>query len=247
MRSHYNRSCTNTSLQVDLKELASLGNYKTTASANSCWYTLKNKLQSKKGEALNLTPADHKLLALVWQCFDSVPKVNVKLLAKVGGYKTAASANSCWYSLKKKLSSAEGGSGEKKGGVSAKRSIMKREIDGVERQSSSTPKKRNSGRSAKVMHEQEAVAEELEIDVVIVKKEEGEDKVEAEAAQPWLSSQASPMETLKVNGPHVSEDEEEGVGTTAITAEVEGCSTKVKREEEEVAKEFVEQMMRFAQ
>ena len=198
----------------------------------------------------NLTAADQKLLGFVWQTFESVPKVNVKMLAEVGGYKTPASANSCWYCLKKKLFSGEGGSG----GVVTKRSRVKKETGSREGDgpASSTPMKRRGRPSATVTHEQEdEVAGEHEQSVVKVKKEEVDDKLEAEAVQPTVSSCASSTEVRKSSAVPLEEDVEEGDATTAIVAEVEGCNTAtttmqtVKLEEQEVAKDFVEQMMKF--
>ncbi|KAI7325909.1 hypothetical protein KC315_g7706 [Hortaea werneckii] len=110
--------------QVNMKKLATIGEYKTAASANTCWYNLKKKLfdtpnptttsspssssspysPATKPSTVNLTSSDLKLLNLIWQCLDGdTPKVDNKKLAKLGGYKTAASANTCWYNLRKKL------------------------------------------------------------------------------------------------------------------------------------------------
>ncbi|KAI7182965.1 hypothetical protein KC316_g9331 [Hortaea werneckii] len=108
-----------------MKKLATIGEYKTAASANTCWYNLKKKLfdtpnpstttsspssPATQASAVNLTPADLKLLNLFWQCLDGeTPKVDNKKLAQLGGYKTAASANTCWYNLRKKLFASQDG------------------------------------------------------------------------------------------------------------------------------------------
>ena len=99
---------TNDSVQVNVKKLAEIGSYKTPASANSCWYNLKKRLfQNPVTGAMILKEGDIKLLQLVSQCFESKeggwPKVDNKKLAQLGNYKNPASANSCWYNLKKKL------------------------------------------------------------------------------------------------------------------------------------------------
>ncbi|KAI7090183.1 hypothetical protein KC356_g1747 [Hortaea werneckii] len=117
--------------QVNMKKLATIGEYKTAASANTCWYNLKKKLfdtpnptttsspssssspasPATKPSTVNLTPSDLKLLNLIWQCLDGdTPKVDNKKLAQLGGYKTAASANTCWYNLRKKLFASQDGS-----------------------------------------------------------------------------------------------------------------------------------------
>ncbi|KAI7155502.1 hypothetical protein KC349_g6934 [Hortaea werneckii] len=108
-----------------MKKLATIGEYKTAASANTCWYNLKKKLfdtpnptntsspssPATQANTVNLTPADLKLLNLIWQCLDGeTPKVDNKKLALLGGYKTAASANTCWYNLRKKLFASQDGS-----------------------------------------------------------------------------------------------------------------------------------------
>ncbi|KAI6808816.1 hypothetical protein KC332_g12926 [Hortaea werneckii] len=114
--------------EVNMKKLATIGEYKTAASANTCWYNLKKKLfdtpnptttpssspsssPSTKATPVNLTPSDLKLLNLIWQCLDGdAPKVDNKKLAQLGGYKTAASANTCWHNLRKKLFASQDGS-----------------------------------------------------------------------------------------------------------------------------------------
>ncbi|KAI7278896.1 hypothetical protein KC343_g7075 [Hortaea werneckii] len=109
-----------------MKKLATIGEYKTAASANTCWYNLKKKLfdtpnpttttsspssPATKASPVNLTPSDLKLLNLIWQCLEGdAPKVDNKKLAQLGGYKTAASANTCWYNLRKKLFASQDGS-----------------------------------------------------------------------------------------------------------------------------------------
>ncbi|KAI7547674.1 hypothetical protein KC331_g4875 [Hortaea werneckii] len=109
-----------------MKKLATIGEYKTAASANTCWYNLKKKLfdtpnptttttsspssPATQATTVNLTPADLKLLNLIWQCLDGeTPKVDNKKLAQLGGYKTTASANTCWYNLRKKLFASQDG------------------------------------------------------------------------------------------------------------------------------------------
>ncbi|KAI6885915.1 hypothetical protein KC363_g6928 [Hortaea werneckii] len=125
------RIITDRFLQVNMKKLATIGEYKTAASANTCWYNLKKKLfdtpnptttsspssssstasPATKPSTVNLTPSDLKLLNLIWQCLDGdTPKVDNKKLAQLGGYKTAASANTCWYNLRKKLFASQDGS-----------------------------------------------------------------------------------------------------------------------------------------
>ncbi|KAI6891612.1 hypothetical protein KC318_g4040 [Hortaea werneckii] len=110
-----------------MKKLATIGEYKTAASANTCWYNLKKKLfdtsnptttttsspssLATQANTVNLTPADLKLLNLIWQCLDGeTSKVDNKKLAQLGGYKTTASANTCWYNLRKKLFASQDGS-----------------------------------------------------------------------------------------------------------------------------------------
>ncbi|KAI7287615.1 hypothetical protein KC345_g335 [Hortaea werneckii] len=111
--------CFESAPKINMKKLATIGEYKTAASANTCWYNLKKKLfdtpnptttssspssPATKATPVNLTPSDLKLLNLIWQCLDGdAPKVDNKKLAQLGGYKTAASANTCWYNLRKKL------------------------------------------------------------------------------------------------------------------------------------------------
>ncbi|KAI7209029.1 hypothetical protein KC333_g8905 [Hortaea werneckii] len=119
-----------------MKKLATIGEYKTAASANTCWYNLKKKLfdtpnpttttttspssPATQANAVNLTPADLKLLNLIWQCLDGeTPKVDNKKLAQLGGYKTTASANTCWYNLRKKLFASQDGSAAAPGTAAA--------------------------------------------------------------------------------------------------------------------------------
>ncbi|KAK4974742.1 hypothetical protein LTR66_011054 [Elasticomyces elasticus] len=50
-----------------------------------------------------LTAAEQKVLSLAFQCFEAMPKVDYKKLADIGGYKTAASATTCYIAARKKL------------------------------------------------------------------------------------------------------------------------------------------------
>ncbi|KAI7331563.1 hypothetical protein KC315_g5065 [Hortaea werneckii] len=130
-----NRIITECLQQVNMKKLATIGEYKTPASANTCWYNLKKKLfdtpnpstatsspssPATQANTVNLTPADLKLLNLIWQCLDGeTPKVDNKKLAQLGGYKTTASANTCWYNLRKKLFASQDGSAAAPGTAAA--------------------------------------------------------------------------------------------------------------------------------
>ncbi|KAF2768586.1 hypothetical protein EJ03DRAFT_375265 [Teratosphaeria nubilosa] len=92
--------------KVDTKKLAAIGNYKTAASANACWHSLRKKLlpkQDAEGTEIKLSEKDCDLLSKAWSAMTEVPRVDTKKLAELGGYKTAASANACWHTLRKKL------------------------------------------------------------------------------------------------------------------------------------------------
>ncbi|RMX78732.1 hypothetical protein D0869_08849 [Hortaea werneckii] len=139
---------------VNMKKLATIGEYKTAASANTCWYNLKKKLfdtpnpstttsssssPATQANAVNLTPADLKLLNLIWQCLDGdAPKVDNKKLAQLGGYKTTASANTCWYNLRKKLFASQDGNSATGPGTAAAGSVSSSPVGKVR----STPTKK---------------------------------------------------------------------------------------------------------
>lgn len=165
--------------QVDLKKLAELGSYKNAASANTCWYNLKIKLLQQNGkpiESTTLTAAEQKLLALAWQCSENVPKVDLKKLAQLGNYKNPASANTCWYNLKKKLFADEVAGDGTPG--AAKTTPKKRANENLS-SDDATPKKR--GRKPKAVKEEEGLkvgtstegAEDSEDDLVVVKPKRG--------------------------------------------------------------------------
>ncbi|KAI6904526.1 hypothetical protein KC318_g4942 [Hortaea werneckii] len=140
--------------RVNMKKLATIGEYKTAASANTCWYNLKKKLfdtpnpstttsssssPATQANAVNLTPADLKLLNLIWQCLDGdAPKVDNKKLAQLGGYKTTASANTCWYNLRKKLFASQDGNSATGPGTAAAGSVSSSPVGKVR----STPTKK---------------------------------------------------------------------------------------------------------
>ncbi|KAK5135037.1 hypothetical protein LTR08_005697 [Meristemomyces frigidus] len=243
--------CFETTPKVNVKTLALIGNYKTPASANSCWYTLKNKFIVKNGKTpatLNLTSADHKLLDLVWQCFESVPKVDVKKLAELGGYKTPASANSCWYALKKKLFPADGSLGSTT--ASPKSSPKKRAHRGVGGEGLPTPKKRCAGTTK--------ITESEEMDVKVEGGVEEESDDELEVVQPKRNILASPrtlQDAESEQGGSATIKAEGKEGGSAISAEPKQCRTatesdvkqevKVNVEDEEVPTGFFEQMLQY--
>ncbi|KAK5125137.1 hypothetical protein LTR85_000813 [Meristemomyces frigidus] len=136
--------------KVDSKKLAELGKYKNAASANTCWYNLKNKLLQQNG---------------------SVPKVNLKKLAELGKYKNPASANTCWYNLKKKLLSADdvAGNGIKIG-------ARKRTADGSAGGEGATPKKRRGRKTKAAVEEEEALG--VKVGTTVEGAEESDDDLE---------------------------------------------------------------------
>ncbi|KAH9828433.1 hypothetical protein Tdes44962_MAKER09292 [Teratosphaeria destructans] len=94
--------------KVDTQKLAAIGNYKNAASANACWHSLRKKLLPKQDAEgttaeIKLSEKDCELLGKAWASMRDVPKVDTKKLAELAGYKTAASANACWHTLRKKL------------------------------------------------------------------------------------------------------------------------------------------------
>ena len=126
-----------------MKKLAEIGGYKNAASANTCWYTLRNKLLQQDANkpadtAISLTANEQKLLSIVWQCVEGgFPKVNNKKLAELGNYKNSATANTCWYNLRKKLLSSADGGAASPGGDAA-----------ITASGGSTRKKRSAGEIA---------------------------------------------------------------------------------------------------
>ncbi|TKA24191.1 hypothetical protein B0A50_05955 [Salinomyces thailandicus] len=157
-------------LKVNTAKLAQVGKYKNEASANTCWYSLKKKLfepgsstanggktatgsntsssSSAKFQALSLSANELKLLALIWECLDGgVPKVNNAKLAQLGGYKNPASANTCWYNLKKKLLSKaiEGASHAAGAGTDGRGVTLKKRVAGGALSGEKVAKKRVVG------------------------------------------------------------------------------------------------------
>ncbi|KAH8648443.1 hypothetical protein BX600DRAFT_442735 [Xylariales sp. PMI_506] len=107
----------------------------------------------------SLTPRELEIAGLVWQCFESDPKVNYVKLAEIARFKNPASASACWLPIKKKLiaaasagSSGEGGASGGGGGTPSKGkgSATKRKNAPAKDSGDSpeTPTKKARGRSA---------------------------------------------------------------------------------------------------
>ncbi|KAK6086027.1 hypothetical protein SCUP515_00387 [Seiridium cupressi] len=56
-----------------------------------------------------MSARDLELAGLVWQCFETDPKVDYKKLAEIAGFKNPATASACWLPVKKKLMAAASG------------------------------------------------------------------------------------------------------------------------------------------
>ncbi|KAK4549121.1 hypothetical protein LTR36_007578 [Oleoguttula mirabilis] len=231
--------------KVDSKKLAELGGYKNAASANTCWYNLKNKLVPQNGKAAEnttLTTAEYKLLALAWKSFESVPKVNNKKLAELGKYKTPASANSCWYALKKKLLSADD-TASSTAATSAKSSPKKRTGSDDVGGEDATPKKKRGRKSKAAVKEEEDLGPKIGTTVEGAEDSDDDLEVVAPKREIMTDTRALKLEVLREIEAEAAEVEAEHKGM-----QIGGEMTKreVMAEDEEVPKDFLEQVAEYS-
>ncbi|KAI1842230.1 hypothetical protein JX265_001410 [Neoarthrinium moseri] len=119
------------------------------------------------GNKTTLTGRDLELAGLVWQCFDTEPKINYAKLAELAGFKNSATASACWGPVKKKLmAAADNGEGPATTPKSAKRKATTKADDGTPIKKARTPKAKAKATVDTTPAEDEPVKDEEDVDAI---------------------------------------------------------------------------------
>ncbi|KAI0130520.1 hypothetical protein BJ170DRAFT_693065 [Xylariales sp. AK1849] len=126
----------------------------------------------------SLTSRELELAGLIWQCFESEPKINYQKLKDLAGFKNANSASACWNPIKKKLMANAGAATNNDGATPKVKTPAKRKSTATANGEEETPSKKSRSKKqpAKAPNEDGDVDDDFK---AIFKREEAEEDGDA--------------------------------------------------------------------